>query len=247
MQHPKGLFMGLAAALGLSACGHVDQYEEAVYDLEPTYCYQSLGKVQCYNEPNHRDQFRLVNYYGPHPSRFDVPEPRPAPALQAPPAVNYWVKDPEPIPRPMPTGELADRPWLTGEPSQARNGHMSTAAMNAFLRQAHDHLATRISETAGETNPELVRLPQGNAVRVAKEVEVMLPKPAQPEAFAPLGAAVPSAVVPEAPTPTLSVRASAPKRIITADDGAYLEPSVVDGLILGGFEPQPTGRPSGTN
>ena len=68
---------GLAALLG--ACGYVSEYEKAVYDLEPTYCYKSIGKVDCYREPFHRDERRLVNYFGPHPSRFEKPEP-PEPA-----------------------------------------------------------------------------------------------------------------------------------------------------------------------
>ncbi len=82
----------------LTACGYVDKYEEAVYDLEPRYCYQQLGSVQCFNEPVHRDAARLVNYYGPHPSRFDTPSP-PDRLEPAPPRpVAFYVKDKEPIP-----------------------------------------------------------------------------------------------------------------------------------------------------
>jgi hypothetical protein len=55
--------IGLAALL--SACGYVSEYEKAVYDLEPSYCYKSIGKVACYKEPFHRDERRLVNYFGP--------------------------------------------------------------------------------------------------------------------------------------------------------------------------------------
>ena len=54
---------------GLSACGAVDKYESQVSDWEPVYCYQSLAAVQCYRQPKYSDQLRLVNYYGPHPSR----------------------------------------------------------------------------------------------------------------------------------------------------------------------------------
>jgi hypothetical protein len=85
-----------AAAVALAACGHVDAYEEAVYDLEPTYCYQSIGKAVCFREPYHRDAERLVNYYGPHPSRYDAPPAPPAPVLIAPADTGVWVKDPEP-------------------------------------------------------------------------------------------------------------------------------------------------------
>ncbi len=110
----------LGATAGLSGCGYVDKYEEQVYDREPVYCYKSLAATQCFNEPNHRDQRRLVNYFGPHPSRYDPPPAQPEPELQAPPAIDYWVKDAEPIPRPAPSGDLADRPWLSNGPHQAR-------------------------------------------------------------------------------------------------------------------------------
>jgi hypothetical protein len=94
------LLVGLAAVL--ASCGYVDKYESWVHDWEPTYCYQSIGGVECFREPFHRDERRLVNYFGPHPSRYDKPEP-PVPAPHAPPKmINYWVKDPEPIPRPAP-------------------------------------------------------------------------------------------------------------------------------------------------
>ena len=58
--------VGLAVFVG--ACGYVSEYEKAVYDLEPTYCYKSIGKVACYREPFHRDERRLVNYFGPIPA-----------------------------------------------------------------------------------------------------------------------------------------------------------------------------------
>jgi hypothetical protein len=62
-----------------------------------------------------RTGLRLVNYYGPHPSRYDAPEPKAGPNFSALEMINYWVKDPEPIPHSMPRGDLTDRPWLTGE------------------------------------------------------------------------------------------------------------------------------------
>ena len=99
------LFLTAVGAL-VGACGYVSEYEKAVYDFEPVYCYQSLGRsvsgVECHRTPKHRDERRLVNYYGPHPSRYDRPEPPPPPTLSAPPAVDFNVRDPEPIPEPVP-------------------------------------------------------------------------------------------------------------------------------------------------
>ena len=85
----------------LNGCGYVDQYEEAVYDHEPIYCYQSLASVECSKEPNHTDNQRIVNYYGPHPSRYDEEKTVDLPELKAPEEIQYWVKDPEPIPQPV--------------------------------------------------------------------------------------------------------------------------------------------------
>jgi len=93
--------MPIGFMVALSGCGFVDSYEEAVYDLNPVYCYQSLGGVQCHAKPNHADKRRLVNYYGPHPRRYEVPGPVPVPQLQAPPPVPFWVRDPEPVPQPF--------------------------------------------------------------------------------------------------------------------------------------------------
>ncbi len=142
----RNLF-ALAAAAVVAACGNVDRYEEGVYKYDPTYCYQSLGKVQCYKEPNHRDQYRLVNYYGPHPSRYDAPEEGPVGLTsKAPPPINFWVKDPEPVPRPLAKGDISDRPWLASDYQPPETQHASPAALNAFLRQAEDHLVKSITE-----------------------------------------------------------------------------------------------------
>jgi len=86
----------IALAFPLSACGYVSEYEKAVYEHEPSYCYKSLGGITCYDEPFHRDERRLVNYFGPHPSRYDAPEREEyelPPGTQ--PAASYY-KDPEP-------------------------------------------------------------------------------------------------------------------------------------------------------
>jgi hypothetical protein len=93
--------MPVSFLMALSGCGFVDSYEEAVHDMDPVYCYQSLGGIQCHAKPNHADQRRLVNYFGPHPSRYDVPKPALPPQLKAPPPVPFWVRDPEPIPQPF--------------------------------------------------------------------------------------------------------------------------------------------------
>lgn len=89
-------FALVALAIPLSACGYVNDYEKAVYDHERSYCYKSLGGVTCYDEPFYRDERRMVNYYGPHPSRYDAPE-REEYELPpgAEPAASYY-KDPEP-------------------------------------------------------------------------------------------------------------------------------------------------------
>lgn len=103
----------VAATAGLGACGHVDRYEAAVYDEDPNYCYRSLAGIECFSEPYHRADKRLVSYVGPHPSRYDAPEPPATPELKAPAPVNYWVKDPEPIPRPAPVNyRVGSLPWL---------------------------------------------------------------------------------------------------------------------------------------
>ena len=108
----KMVMTGLAI-VSLAGCTQKSAYEAAVEDLEPRYCYQSLAGVTCYETPFHRDEKRLVNYFGPAPKRYEKQAPAPKPAYYAPESVSYWVKDPEPIPTPAPTGDLADSPWLT--------------------------------------------------------------------------------------------------------------------------------------
>ena len=93
----KLLFL-LTAGLTLAACANKSAYEAAVEDREPVYCYKSLAGVQCYERPHVRDEKRLVNYFGPAPVRYDRPAPAEAPLLKAPPPVDFWVRDPEPVP-----------------------------------------------------------------------------------------------------------------------------------------------------
>ena len=92
--------MTIGAVALLGACSYVSEYEKAVYDYEPTYCYKSLAGVQCYKTPNHRDERRLVNYFGPHPSRYERPAPPAPPRLSPPPPVDFYVRDAEPVPSP---------------------------------------------------------------------------------------------------------------------------------------------------
>lgn len=92
----KGMILAVAAVL--SGCSYVDSYEQAVHDREPLYCYQSLAAVECYRTPDQTDERRLVNYFGPHPSRHErrvVEKPK----LFAPPPVAKWIKDEEPVPQ----------------------------------------------------------------------------------------------------------------------------------------------------
>lgn len=153
---------GLTALLG--ACGYVSEYEKAVYDWEPTYCYQSIGRVACYKEPYHRDELRLVNYFGPDPSRYDKPE-APEPAPHAPPKmVNFWVKDAEPVPRPAATGKLANLPWL--DPVLAK----ADADKREFVRVNANTKGTRALLTRMGVGPD-------TAITVNKAGTTKTPKP----------------------------------------------------------------------
>jgi hypothetical protein len=71
-------------------------YERSVTDYEPVYCYQSLAGVTCHRQPNHRDARRLVNYYGPAPSKYEAPEGPEATEPAAPPEGGAVVRDAEP-------------------------------------------------------------------------------------------------------------------------------------------------------
>ena len=87
----SGVLFTLLSALLLmaSACtSYEDAYEEAVYDLEPVYCYRSLADVTCHRKPDFRDERRLVNYYGPAPGKYKRPKPPPQAELQPPPPME---------------------------------------------------------------------------------------------------------------------------------------------------------------
>lgn len=91
----------------VTSCGYVSEYEKQVYDWEPVYCYKSLAAVQCFKEPRAGDERRLVNYYGPDPSRYDRPDTPEVPELQAPKEIDYWVKDEEPVAEAVPQHVMA--------------------------------------------------------------------------------------------------------------------------------------------
>ena len=97
----------LCAVAAVAACQPYTGYEASVRSEEPLYCYRALGDqtgVQCYGTPYHRDERRIVNYYGAAPQRYEPPPPPPAQKLVAPQPSAYWVKDPEPVPRANPPG-----------------------------------------------------------------------------------------------------------------------------------------------
>ena len=125
--------MTIAAAALLGACGYVSEYERAVYDYEPTYCYKSLAGVQCFKSPNHRDERRLVNYFGPHPSRYERPAPPPPQQLAPPPPVDFYVRDAEPIPSPVVPIKAASLPAPGLQPAPAAPNKAKAAAAPAGL------------------------------------------------------------------------------------------------------------------
>ena len=159
----------------LAGCGYVDEYERQVHDWEPVYCYQSLAAAECYRAPKHADARRLVNYYGPHPSRYDAPPAVDLPTLKAPVMVNYWVKDPEPTPRLAPTanasGDYANRPWLT------EAGRAETAARE---------VKTAFESSATGTRALLHRIADGAAggtVAAQNETRLEAPSDAAPDIY----------------------------------------------------------------
>lgn len=144
MFHIKNIAM-LGALLGiLGGCGYVDAYEEAVYDEEPIYCYQSLANVECFIEPYHRDKRRMVNYYGPHPTRYDEPDTLEMLELAAPEKIKYWVKDPEPVPEQIIKMD-SDKKSLA-----AAGGTM----IKPILRQKQRARDTAVLERMGVNGPE---------------------------------------------------------------------------------------------
>ena len=86
----------LAVVLMLAATACSDHmppppYEVAVAGWDPVYCYRTLADPDCTATPMAGEAGRLVNYYGPPPT---------APRLDAPPPIDTFVRDPEPVPQP---------------------------------------------------------------------------------------------------------------------------------------------------
>lgn len=115
-----GLLLAVpAAVLGTAACtSYEGAYEEAVYDQEPVYCYRSLADVACHRSPDFKDERRLVNYYGPAPSKYKRPKPPPMAELQPPPPMEESEEgegedaeacEAQPLPE-APAGTLPDAP-----------------------------------------------------------------------------------------------------------------------------------------
>jgi hypothetical protein len=111
----SGLAVTLFAITLLAACSNMTQYEQQVEDFEPVYCYKSIGSVQCYKEPKYSDSRRLVNFYGPAPRTYDAPDAPDYAAPKAPKMIDYWVKDPEPVPQAAPAKDTG----LKAEAAQA--------------------------------------------------------------------------------------------------------------------------------
>jgi hypothetical protein len=97
----KGLAL-LGLAVPLAGCAGFDWLWASEAKSEPLYCYRYLSDVQCFKTPKHGDERRLVSYQGPAPETYPKPLPPPDPVLAAPPAVGFYVRDPEPIPESPP-------------------------------------------------------------------------------------------------------------------------------------------------
>ncbi len=126
------LSVGVAALLG--ACEPPLRYEAAVRNLEPTYCYQTIGEAACYEAPYHRDARRLVSYFGPHPRHYAKPLPPPEPVPVAPAPINYWVKDPEPIPCPVTPRQMCEFEGFRGPAAGMTGDGAKTGAAEAGAR-----------------------------------------------------------------------------------------------------------------
>ncbi|MFO1154865.1 MAG: hypothetical protein U1E42_14575 [Rhodospirillales bacterium] len=88
--------VAVATLLTGGCTSYESAYERSVTDYEPIYCYQSLGGVTCHRQPDHRDARRLVNYYGPAPSKYDAPNAPELAQLASPPKGGKVVRDAEP-------------------------------------------------------------------------------------------------------------------------------------------------------
>lgn len=100
------VLLGLSACMLATACAdYVSDYEAAVHDRDPIYCYRSLADVECQSTPRFRDRGRLVSYFGPAPVRYPPPEQSEI-RLDAPPPIFWFSRDPDPV---------LTRPWILDE------------------------------------------------------------------------------------------------------------------------------------
>jgi len=133
----RKLLLPVGVAALLAACGEAPvRYEAGVRNLDPTYCYQTIGEAACYQAPYHRDERRLVNYYGPHPRGYAKPAPTPAPTPVPPASINYWVKDPEPIPCPVTPRQMCEFQGFRPAAAMTGDGAKAGAAAAQALPEA---------------------------------------------------------------------------------------------------------------
>ena len=90
--------LALPALIG--ACSSDPDPEAVVHIDDPLYCYRSIGGVRCFETPYHRDERRMVSYYGPAPHYYARPLLPPPAQLYAPPTIEHFARDPEPVPEP---------------------------------------------------------------------------------------------------------------------------------------------------
>lgn len=108
--------LALAAILTTTAgcSGDESAYARAVADYEPVYCYRSLAAVTCHARPDPRDARRLVNFYGPAPSRYPAAASPKLATPGPPPAADPAEGAAEPLP--------ATAAPAAAEPGQATPG-----------------------------------------------------------------------------------------------------------------------------
>lgn len=110
------LCFGLIALVGLSGCKYTNTPKRAneimvsgwvgpgtrPSNTKPTYCYSTLGTVECYDEPQPGKAHRLVGFYDPRgvqavhplPKESDQSKPQPNPRPASPGRVKKSVKRP---------------------------------------------------------------------------------------------------------------------------------------------------------
>lgn len=119
---------GVLLMIGLTGCGGYETaYERAVYAAEPVYCYRTVADPDCYRAADPTANRRLVNYYGPSPSRAKAPRPAEIRLDPPPPAetaaasgsggrlVAETMGERAQPPMPVPLAASADAPSLGGE------------------------------------------------------------------------------------------------------------------------------------